>query len=57
MTEEEREQIASLVVDKMLEKLRISVGKSILDSIWKWCISIAIAIALYAYANHYISIK
>jgi hypothetical protein len=51
MTEDEKRQIASLVVDELLQRLRIGVGTSILNSVWKVIVGALIAIALYGLAK------
>ena len=54
MTPEENEALAKAVVDEFLNRLQVGVGKGVLDGIWKWCITILLAGALYLYAaGHY----
>lgn len=50
MTESE-ERIAKAVVRQLQQELRIGVGKTVLDHIWKAIVTLLFAAAIYGLAN------
>lgn len=51
LSEEDKTQIAKMVVTEFMTTMQIGVGKSILDHAWKFLISILIVLGVYGYAT------
>jgi hypothetical protein len=51
MTDDEKKQIAALVVDELMQRLRIGVGNTVLSGAWKVLVGMMIAAAIYGLAK------
>lgn len=51
MTDDEKKQIAALVVDELMQRLKIGVGNTVLGGFWKVCVGMMLAAAIYGLAK------
>lgn len=51
LTEDEIKKLASAIIDEFWQRLQINMGKGLLDTIWRWIVTVGLAIALFLYAK------
>jgi len=53
LSDKDKEDIAKLVVDDMMQRFQVGVGKGVLDHVWKVIVGMLIVIAIYGMAKAY----